>query len=624
MTVANQPHSAYDTRQPASYNAMDVNVGNWIANLTTGQAWQIIAIESKTTTNITAIVQDVYRYNTFRDSAQVGNGSPLTGNYVTFEIGPDGAPQIDPVPAAGTSAAFGINLQSRFEYINLQYDYPLFQLGNTFEFNDVIAADANTNSFVLADSNNRIAVGRVTSVSDTIDGWFTINPVQKIVDNLDYLPGDIGDIIYTSLTSPGDITLTPGGTEIYINLRKFTPSVTRSTLQGPTTSGNVFQLNGVDIVIGGAGAELDLLAAVNAKAAQTGVNASLVLSNSSVQTNNSLISTTYGEPALWASSSPATATINGTSVTFDITSTDVGYEDYARPAQMAQSINNANIPDIVASTSGLLTLVVTNTAGGSITIVNNTLDINSVPFAGNLSGSGLELFTAASTTDVLEFASVDARPINFLDVTGTPLLDYGLTSVENGIKACGLYIEEGLRAAETVVVTNLTQLAALSPLIGDQAYVIDSDDGNGNDVGEWSLWLFNGSSWIQTSNQDSSSTDAKSIEHTFNFGAPAAFNVGSLSTGRRVSLITVEIITPFDAPASLEIGYQVNNPIPQPPVTAGLMAHGLIDLTSNGTYTTYTDILFGTDTAQGDVTITANFNGNGATIGTAQIIVSYM
>jgi len=624
MNVSNQEQSSYITRDPGTYNGQDITVGQWIANLTTGQAWQIILIESKSTTSVTAIVQDIYRYNTFRDPAQVGNGGPATGTYVVFNIGDGGLPQIDPIPPAGASAQFSQNIQSRFEYINLQYDYPLYQSGNTFVVNDTIAADSDTNQFVLSDSTNRIVIGRVTSISDTISGWFTINPVQKIVDNLDYLPGGVGDIIYSSLTVPGGITTTPGGSQLYIKLRNNTSSISLSTAPGPTTAGNVFQLNGENITVGGAGTAANVISATNAVSGTTGVSALSVLSASSVQTNNGLISPTYGEPVLWASSSPATAVINGTTVIFNIVSTDPGYEDYSRPAQMAQAINNANISNIVASTPSTLVLKITNTSGGSITITNGSSDVNGVPFGGANSGSGLALFTPASTSYQIQFTAVDARPINFLDVIGTTVDDFGLISVENGVKACGLYIEEGLRTATSTVVTNLTQLNTLSPLIGDQAYVIDSGDAQGNNANEWSLWLFDGTNWIETSNQDSASTDAKSLEYTVTTASPSSINIGEISTGRRVTLITVEVMTPFDQPAALSIGYQVNNTVPPPPVPSGLMISGLIDLTVSGTYTTSTDILFGTDTVQGDVTITADFQNNGASTGTAQIIVSYV
>jgi len=624
MSIDNQTQSTYNTRAPGVYNGQDVTVGLWLANVITGQCWQIITIESKTVSSVTAIVQDIYRYNTFRDPSGSGNGGPNTGTYIIFNIGDTGVPEIDPVPPSGISSTFGINIQSRFQYINLQYDYPLYESGNAFALNDVIAADSVTNSFVLANAAKQMVVGRVTSISDTISGWFTINPVQKIVDYLDYLPGNVGDIIYASTTSPGDITLTPGGSQIYINLRANTSSISNSTASGPTVTGNVFQLNGVDITVGGTGTMGDALTATNLQSGLTGVSAGLVLIPSYVETNNALITGVYGEPALWAISSPATATINGIPVTFNIASTDPGYTDYARPAQMAQVINNAAIPNIVASTPSPLVLRITNTAGGTITIVNGTSDINSVPFAGAASGSGLALFTAASIIYRLKFTAVDARSINFLNVVGDPVGDFGLVSVENGIKACGLYIEDGLRTASTTVVTNLTQLNLLSPLIGDQAYVIDSDDGQGNNVGEWSMWLFDGSVWVQTSNQSSALTGAKSLEYTLIPASPSSINIGNISTGRRVTLITVEVTIPFDGSATVSIGYQVNNPIPPPPVPAGLMTVGLIDLTVLGTYTTYTDVLFGTDTVQGDVTITAAFNAGASLVGSAQVIVSYV
>lgn len=624
MTVDEQQHSSNLTRLPGSYNGMDVAVGSWIANLVSGQSWQIILVESKTDTTLTVIVQDLYRYNTYRDFTQVGNGAPSFGNYVIFDVGNTGIPEIDPIPPAGISSQFSINLQSRFQYINTQYDYPLYQQDNTFQLNDVIAVDATTNSFVLSDEVNRIVVGRVTSISDTIPGWFTINPVQKIVDFLNYLPGGVGDIIYTSLTVPGAITLTPGGSEIYIKLRDNTSSISYSQTSGPTTAGNVFQLNGVDVTVGGSGTMANVVSAVNLQSTLTGVTATTVLSPNVAQTNNALVTGTYGEPALWASSSPAVATINGVTVTFNTTSTDPGYEDYARPAQMAQVINDANIPNIVATTSGALVLVITNTTGGAITIVNVTSDINGVPVGGSNSGTGIALSTPSSVTSRIKFTADDARAINFLDVSGTTVTDFGLISVENGVKACGLYIEEGLRTANTLVVTNLTQLNTLSPLVGDQAYVIDSDDGDGNNVNEWSMWLYNGVDWVQTSNQDSSTTDAKSFEYILSVASPTSINIGEISTGRRVTLITVEVTTPFNGSSTLSIGYQVNNPSPPPAQPSGLMTTGLVDLTVAGTYTTYTDILFGTDTAQGDVTITAAFDVAEASTGSARIIVSYV
>lgn len=622
MSIDEQQQSSYLTRSPGVYNGQDITVGQWIANINSGQAWQIITIEAKTETTVTAIVQDIYRYNTFRDPAGTGNGGPSVSTYVIFSLSDSGYPQIDPIPPAGISALFTQNIQSRFNYINLQYDYPLYQAGNTFAVNDTIATDANTNSFVKSDVDNKMVIGRVTSISDTIPGWFTINPVQKIVDFLDYLPGGIGDIIYSSTTNPGEVTTVEGGTPIYVKLRDQTSSISTAGATGPTTPGNVFQLNGVNITVGGSGTSADIQTAVNAQSLLTGVSASLNLQPTVIVTNPLQLSF-YGEVVL-DSVSPATATINGVSVTFNIQSSVPGYTGYTQSPQMAQSINNANIPNIVASAPNTFELVITNTIGGPITIVNVTNDGAGVPFAGPASGTGLPLSTPASTNYQLVFTAVDARAINFLDVYGSTLLDFGINSVENGIKACGLYIEGGLRTPSSSVVANLAQLNALNPLIGDQAYVIDSDDGSGNHVGEWSMWLYDGVQWTEIGNQDSATTDAKSIEYTLTTASPTTINIGEISTGRRVTLITVEVTQSFDGPATLSIGYIVNNP--SLPVTApsGLMASSLIDLTATGTYTTQTDVLFGSDTPQGDVSITGNFVVSGASQGSAQIIVSYV
>jgi hypothetical protein len=624
LQVTQQSHSSYITGSPGLYDGQDITVGQWIGNLTSGQAWQIISIPSKTSETVIAEIQDVYRYNTFRDTTQSGNGSPGLGVYVVFNIGDDGLPLIDPAPPAGTSNSFFTNIQSRFEYINQQYDYPLYQENNNFQINDTISASSVTNTFVESDASDRIVVGRVTSISDTMPGWFTINPVQKIVDFLDTLPGNVGDIIYTSLSDPGQLTLDTGGTEIYVKLRDNTSSVSYSSLPGPTTAGNVFQLNQVNVTVASPGNLNSLVVATNDQTSETGISASMVLLPSVDETQNSQITTYYGEPALWAANNPAIATINGITVTFNVESTDPGYTSYSRAADMATAINKANIPNVTASTPSLLVLEITNSIGGAITIVNIQVDINGVPFAGNNSGSGLNLTVPASTQYQAKFVADDARAINFVDVTGNTVEDFGLTSVENGTKACGLYIANGLRTATSTVVTNLAQLNTLQPFIGDQAYVIDSTDSEGNNSGEWSSWLFNGSTWIQTSNQSSSATDAKSINASITTSSPATIVLGIISTGRRVTLITVDVTHAFDPSASLSIGYQINNPSSPSPVPAGLMSSDIIDLGTVGVYTTTTDLLFGSDTIQGDVQIIAAFSNGISINGAAEIIVSYV
>ena len=76
LDVTEQQQSAYSTRNPGIYNGQDITIGQWIGNISSGQAWQIISIESKTPQQVIAVVQDIYRYNTFRDPFRSGNGAP--------------------------------------------------------------------------------------------------------------------------------------------------------------------------------------------------------------------------------------------------------------------------------------------------------------------------------------------------------------------------------------------------------------------------------------------------------------------------------------------------------------------------------------------------------------------
>lgn len=614
-----QTHSSAFTRNPGLYNCMDVNVGMWIGDINNGKAWQIIQVVSKTSEEIIAVIQDVYRYNTFKDQTKQGNGGPSSGNYVAFELGPDGLPAIDTdLPLA---SVFTQNISGRFDYINLQYDYPLYQAGNTFQVNDVIAVDPVSHIFVKADSTFKTAVGRVTSISDTMTGWFTINPVQKIVDFLDYLPGNVGDIIYSSTSTTATVTTTPGGAELYVKLRNNTSSVSDSTGAGPTTPGNKFNLNGVSITVGGSGTTANLISAVNAQSSVTGISATTVLAPTVATTD--INNTKYGQVAQFIGSPNAQATINGTLVTFNIAS--AGDPTLAFPPELAQSINAANIPNIIASSvSGDTLLRITNTAGGAITIVNVQPDSDGMNFAGSNSGSGLPLFTPASTQSSVRFTAVDARPIEFINTVGDPVGNFGLISVENGVKACGLYIQSGLRQSSSNVVNNIAALNALNPIIGDQAYVINSDDGNGNYINQWSTWLYNGTAWVLTGRQSSSTVAAKTITYALTNTSPSSFNIGTIVSGTRVTVITVEVTTAFGSSALLELGYSVANPTNPQSNTSGLMSSQLIDLTKTGVYATTSDILFGTDTATGDVTLTGSFISGGSTTGSAQILISYV
>lgn len=377
LTITAQVHSGVNTRQKFQYNGFDVNVGMWIANLTTGLAWQIVSISSKSSSSVTCTLQDVFRYNTYRDStsSNAGNGKPGTGSYVVFSLSEAGLPVIDPKQSGFTvGSLFLSTLLSRFQYINNQNDFLLTQSGisgplaavyfggggtvnagtgyvpgvyanvpllggsgasaqatvevnpsgaigsvsvttigsgyvvtspsspsnpvtisntsiggtgsgfsagvsSNFFYGDVIALDESTGTYVKSDGTHLNVIGTVTAVDDSGTN-IAIIAIQKIVDTLNYLPGVVGDLIYTDSSNPGGLTTTAGGTQVYLKLRNQTSSTTQSNTFGSatttiTTVANTFNVNGILAVVGGTGTLTDVNNAINAISSVTGVSSTI-------------------------------------------------------------------------------------------------------------------------------------------------------------------------------------------------------------------------------------------------------------------------------------------------------------------------------------------------------------
>jgi hypothetical protein len=608
ISIIPQTHSSHLTRDDYEFNGYDVRLGDWIASSTTGTTVQIVEVTSKTASSITVIVEDVVRYNTFRAPGATGNGSIGVGQCIIFELNEEGEPMVDPIPPAGVSAVFFSNLMSRFQNINEQFDFNLTQVGHTFQKGDIISVDSDSGNFVLSDNTFTTVIGQVTDVGPTPDQFF-INPVQKIVNDFDTLPGAITDILYTD--NAGGLTTSPSsGKMMYIKLRENTQSTAvGQVIDGTTTPGNVIEINGSPITISGAGDIPAAISAINLNTGVTGITADSVTAPTQVDTSLPLF---YGEPALYTVPTPATATINGVTVTFDIDT--VGLSTYALnlalEEDMAAAINRdmlaAGNTDIVATTN-TNNLIISNNSGGAITISNGAVDQSGVAFAGNNSGSGVELLTPAGSGSYLRLTAPDARPIDIFDVAGTPSVDYGIYSAENGAKAAAIYVEQGLRTGGTTVVADIPSRDALNPFIGDQVMVLDK--GNG----EWELYLYDGSVYIPVANQDSARTDANSVDLIVDFNDPALQEIVTVSSQSRITLITVEVITPFDGSPTLTVGISPDLDL--------LFTDDLHDLSTVGSYAYQTDYYFDTGV---DTDILVNYIANGATQGQARIIVSYM
>jgi hypothetical protein len=606
MTVVNQQHSSYKTRRPYYYTGMDVSVGDYVADREEGICVKVTAVISKTDTSVVCEVEDVLRYNTFRFQGGTGVGIfRIPSEVIVFSLNEEGLPVVDPVPTVGVGPNFFPNVMSRFQNIEADANFPLAKDNHGFEQNDLISADPNNNTFVKTDSGHPYIVGTV-SFNGAGPNTFFINPIQKVLDNMDSLIGDVGEVIYADPNVAGGYS-TVGTVPVMIKLRNNTQSQTVGSVFGPTSpAGTAFKLNGV-LVTMSAGTLTECQSLINNTTATHGIVASTISSPVVAQSNPA--DCVNGEPAFL--STGAQATINGVLVTFNTTT--VGQATYgsayALEEDMATDINAANIPNVVATTAGNK-LVLTNSAGGSITIVNVAADTGGNQFAGPASASGVPLATTSGAGgSALKLTAPDARAIDIYDQTGTFSEDFGIVSAENGTKAAALYIEQGIREASTYVVANIPARDALDATFGDQCFVQDA--GNG----EWAHYIRTlDNSWVKLSDADSSVTDAQSVEIEVEFNSATNGLIHTISSGRRVSFVTVTVVTPFNGTApTIAVGDAGSN--------SRLMTADQNDLTTIADYSTTPSYTY--SNSGSDTDIEYYFDPGNSTSGKAVIAITY-
>jgi len=606
LNVTEQTHSSHLSRDPFKYNAFDIKVGDWIANVTSGLAVKVIGTKSKSATTIIVTVEDINRYNTFRDKASAGDGSIGTGSALVFTLNEEGEPLTDTIAAGIVSEIFFSNIMGRFQNLNAEYDFNLTQIGHTFAIGDTIAADPDTNNWVKATSAFPYTIGQVTAVGPTPDQFY-FTPMQRVIDDLTSLPGVATDLLYADDTTPGAVTTVSNDHVLYVKLREESATELTSEISPvATTPGSVISLNGQNMTFA-IGTEADVVSVMSGFSGTTGVTVTLAQAPTIASTQ----AANLGYGVVGAIGSTSSASINGLSVVFDIVA--AGTIQFGITAANAVDMAAAITRDVTAVNSNIIAyedtgeLFISDLTGAGITLTTLVQDGSGFDFEGTGSTSGIFGLTSANTDSFLNLVGSDAGPITFDNVSGTPMEELGLYTVENGKKAAALYVEHGIAAASSTVVADISARNALSPGIGDQAMVLDK--GNG----EWELYLYDGSIWIPIANEDSARTDANSIEYVLNFNGQALGEIVTVSNQSRITLITIEVVTPFDGTPTLTVG-----------VSGGLdslFSNDLHDLSAIGTYASQTDTYFGSGI---DTTILAQYIQNGATQGQAKIIVSYM
>jgi hypothetical protein len=208
-----QLHSSHRTKNYMYYDATDVNIGDWIADVYTGRAVKIIRIdEASTGTDLVCDVEDVDRFNTFSDYSQSGIGRPDSAVSI-FSIGKDGLPVFGPLSQYSSlisNNAFAADVLSNFRYRNLLRDsYRVSQPGHSFvEGESVYLKEDGTFDKALGNlASSEKVIGTINTVGTPGAEWFTIRPLAPISSNLPQpLPGLPGDLIYLDPATPGAYT----------------------------------------------------------------------------------------------------------------------------------------------------------------------------------------------------------------------------------------------------------------------------------------------------------------------------------------------------------------------------------------------------------------------------------
>ena len=555
FTVNERNHGSNLTRTPFSFNAQDIEVGDFVAGALDGKVCQIMSISEKGNNTLTAIVEDRLRYNTFRDPTGFGLfGTP--GPVVFFQINELGFPMLDPIPG-DAAADFFTNVMSRFQYMNPLTNYLLEKTNHGFEQGDAVCIEEG--SFALSNSDNISRfVGTVVFPGPGPD-QFILRPANGIIDFVPGLPGSVGDYLYPSLDGSGDLTTNDNSRRpIYMKVADAITTSTTGTGIDPTgIDGDIVEINRIQIPLySGNGTYTldDAVLLINAETANHKVTAVKVGAATEVASDVAGQGSAYGIVAGYV---PFSITINGETVNF--TTTTSGSAAYGDPTvsdanDMVSDINAAKVTDIVASVINGSEIKLRNNAGGTITIVNVSPDLNGNNFAGTGSVSSLPLNTSANTTtSALRLMRLDGGPLTIRDFAGQFLDTAGVLSGQNGRYALGLNIEQGLRSSATTVVADMTGRDALNALVGDQCYVIDA--GNG----EWATFTYDGQQWTKVGGERSVATDARTLVLDVDLSTTTGTQtIGYISSDRTVISVRVLVTTPAPADAEVTVGTNSN------------------------------------------------------------------
>lgn len=611
FSVTEQQHGSHLTRDDFKYNGLDIVVGDWLSEATSGDCWKIISVSSKTANSVTCIVEDWLRYNTFR--ASNGNGAPSNGAGVVFSLNEKGIPMLDPLPTT-VSSSYYPTIASRFEYLNPQQNYVLEQTAHGLDKGDIVAVSSS--GFSKANTSTMAKMIGVVTQAGPGPNQFMIMPNNQIIDFEPSIPGNQGDYIYVS--SAGEFTTSDTGKIAFLKVQDSIPTVLTGTVNDPSVPDtHSILLNTKTVTFagtGGANATLSQIVSQINNVANTNVVATTIPTPNAINSDSS--TAIYG---LVGGYTPFSAYIDSGSgnTLVNFTTNGSQYAGVSTPQDMATDITAANIANLtISSTATVLTLTEEN--GNAITFANGNADTNNNPFAGGSSLTGYPLTNASPGTSKLKLTRSDGGPIDIYEGTENFRVGTGIASGHTGMYPLAMNIEQGIRTGGTTLVADISSRDSLSSQAGDQAYVTNKGDG------EWGLYLYTGSAWVEVSNQDSATVDAKTLTVNFEmpiggFGTSTTTNMGNISPGRKIQSVSVEVHTAFTGHSGGSPNIEVGT-IADPDVFCDSPSN---DLTGLGSYLCNPEYVYPASETQ-DITVRARCNHYNASAGNVTVKLTYV
>jgi hypothetical protein len=613
--VTEQSHGSNLTRNSFKYNGLDIVIGDWVAGATSGICLKIVSILAKTPTQVTCVVEDWLRYNTFKSTT--GNGIFNLGTAVVFGLNENGLPMLDPLPTT-VSSGFYATVMSRFQYLNPLLNYVLYKESHGFEKGEVVVATAQ--GFAKANATSMSKMVGVVVESGPGPDLFMVSPNNRIIDFEPGIPGDVGEYVYVD--TDGDLTTNDTGKIVFLKIQDAIPTVLTGNIVDPTVPSNhTVSFNDVDVTFTGSGnvSLANIVTTINSSTANHHVVASAVAAATTV--TSSATGTAYGLVGGYAPFSAYIDSGSGNTLVNFVTTT-AGQAAYslavAIPEDMAADINSTGIANLVA-TSSTTALTLTELNGNAINIYNANADVNGNFFVGNSNVSGLPALTAAASGETLRLTRSDGGEILIYEVTEFFRVNTGIASGHTGMYPLALNVEQGIRSGTTTVVANISARDALSVQVGDQAYVLDA--GNG----EWALYLYDGTNWVQLGNQDSSTVDAKTLTTTFTMpvvesGNSTVQTLGNISPGRKIVSVSIDVSTAFtgyigDILPNIEVGTLSNASL--------FVNNSTNDLTETAQFVSNPEYVHPADAGQ-DLVVRAKCHHYRATNGVVTVKLTYV